>query len=451
MPTAAQTLGKFVADLKLADLPPDVLEGAKICMIDTVAVAAFGAQLPWSLGMADYARRYGSGGPCSIIGSPGTRVHAPFAALANGTFSHAFEQDCTFDPGVGTHPAATVLPAILALCEENGADGKTAIEAFVAGCEILFRVGGASYHSRVQPETLGFHLPGLTGPYGAAVAAGKVLGLNAEQLTNAIGIAGSLSAGIVAFTKSQQGGMVKRMHIGRTAESGVLAARLAADGYTGPETVLEGKFGFLEAYCRDGEPQRLTADLGSVWGCRRICMKRYPFHQSPQTAVQSVRELMSEHGFTGTDVANIVVEVGSKKTISHNNITEPGDIMQGQYSVPFCVGLALFRDPEDPRSFADDSALEDQRIRDACRNVELRPFAEGVEHTRKSSRIIVKLKNGKEYERTGHTFKGMPENPLTLEEMRHKFMLQTASMGKAAATPIFERMARLESEPRFYL
>src|SRR5262249_52470307 len=150
---------------------------------------------------------------------------------------------------------------VLAMCEENKIDGKTAITAFVAGCEVNYRIGSASHHGRISPEPMGFHAPGLAGPYGAAVAAGPVLGLNAGQKTHPMGIAGSFSSGILALTKSKQGGMVKRLHLGRAAESGVLAARLASAGYTGPETVLDGKFGYLEVYSRDGDATLLTKGL----------------------------------------------------------------------------------------------------------------------------------------------------------------------------------------------
>ena len=131
MPTAAQVLGKFAAELKYTDIPADAVERAKDCMIDAIADCTFGAQLPWSRMVADYARRYGSGGPCTVIGSS-ERVHAPYAALANGVFAHAFEHDSFRDPSVGAHPGATLTPAVLAACEETKADGKTAITAFVA-------------------------------------------------------------------------------------------------------------------------------------------------------------------------------------------------------------------------------------------------------------------------------------------------------------------------------
>ena len=445
MPTASQVLGKFAAELRFEDIPSAVVERAKDCIIDTVAAATFGAQFAWSRMVADYARRYGSGGPCSIIGSPELHVHAPYAALANGVLAHAYEQDSVRDPGVGTHPGSTLLPALLAACEETGADGRSAVAAFVAGCEVMFRIAHATHHS---PEKLGFHSPGLTGTYGAAVVAGRIFGLDERQLVNALGIAGSLSSGLLAFTKSEHGAMIKRLHLGRASESGILAARLALDGYTGPETVLEGRFGFLDAYCNDADcdPKLLTAELGKTWETSLICMKRYACHVNAHTPVQALRELMAEHAFQGADVAHVRVE-GSERLLSHHNIAEPADIMKAQYSVPFCVALALFRDPDDPRSF-DASALDDPAIRAACRGLELRALKEGG-HSVRSSRVTVRLKDGREFARARDTYKGTPREPLSRAELRRKFMLLTA--GDAAAAQLFGRLERIETAPRFAL
>jgi 2-methylcitrate dehydratase PrpD len=372
------------------------------------------------------------------------RVHTPYAALANGAFAHAFEQDSVRDPGVGAHPGASLVPPVLAMCEETGADGKTAITAFVAGCEVMLRVAAATHHS---PEKIGFHSPGLTGCYGAAIAAGRVLGLGAEQLANAIGVAGSLSSGLLAFTKSEGGAMIKRLHLGRASESGILAARLAAEGYCGPETVLEGRFGFLEAYCRDldTEPALLTAHLGADWEVMRICMKRYACHINAHTPVQSTRELMAEHGFGVGDVKEIVIE-GAERLVTHHTILEPGDLMQAQYSVPFCVAVALHRDPDDPRAFAF-GALEDAAIRASCRSVTIRPVAG---RTPRSTRVTVRLKDGRDVARDSDTFKGMPRQPLTRADLRRKFALLTAGAGDALAS-VFDRLERLESQPRFSL
>jgi 2-methylcitrate dehydratase PrpD len=444
MTTAAQVLARFAAELIFEDIPHAVVARARDGLTDGVAVATFGARLPWSRMVVDYARRYGSGGNCSIMGAPGMRVHTPYAALANGVHAHAFEMDNVGAPGA--HPGASLLPAVLAACEETGADGKTAVTAYVAGCEVMFRIALASHHS---PEQLGFHAPGLIGAYGAAVAAGRVYALNADQLCNALGIAGSLSCGLLAFTKSEQGAMVKRLHLGRASESGILAARLASAGYTGPETVLDGKFGFLEVYCRNGDPNLLTAGLRERWETLQLLMKRYPCHLFAHMPVSALRELMSAHAFEGNDVARVVVE-GSERLLSHHGNIAPTDISQAQYSVAFCMALALFRNPDDPKSF-DANAVDDPLIQAACREtVKLQARSQAGRSVR-SARLTVRLKSGLEYVRECDSFKGMPENPLNHEDLRRKFMLLTAEMGNADAAALFERLSSLEAQPAFSL
>src|SRR6185369_15754206 len=134
--------------------------------------------------------------------------------------------------------------------EETHCSGERLLTAIVAGCEVMFRIGMASKHTS---EHLGFHAPGLTGPFGAAVVAARMLDLDAERLTQALGIAGSLCGGVLAFAQAGNGAMVKRLHLGRAAEAGILAARLAQRGYEGPDTILDGEFGFLHTYCKESD------------------------------------------------------------------------------------------------------------------------------------------------------------------------------------------------------
>ena len=442
MSTASQQLAAFATGLRLQDVPPDVLRRAKVCIADTVACGVFGAQLPWSRSMAEYAVRYGAGGPCGLFGSSGPKLQAPLAALANGTSVHAFEQDSLRFPGAGVHPGAALVPTIAAACQDTGADGATALRAFVAGCEVLFRIGSASHHSS---EKLGFHAPGLTGVYGAAVAASVVYGLDAVEMAQAMGVAGSMSAGLLAFTRSKEGAMVKRLHMGRACEAGITAARLAQGGFTGPETVLEGRFGYLDVFCRDGDPLLLTQGLGEAWETRRICLKRYACHVTAQAPVQGLRELMAQHGFTANDVLYIELAC-TDKVISHHDIRDPQDLMQAQYSVPFCLAMALHRDPQDPAVF-NESVLTDTGIKAACAAVRLVPSANLP--TSWSARLRVVLKDGRELMRDAFAFKGMPGDEMTPQEERMRFELLCAALGPQKVAALYDSLYRLESEPAF--
>src|SRR6267143_3825590 len=265
----------------------------------------------------------------------------------------AFELDSLMRPGAGAHPGATVLPPALAVAQQAGASGKALIAAFVAGNEVMIRIGRATGHTN---EARGFHAPGTTGPFGAAVAAGCLLGLDAAKMTNALGIAGSLCGGLLEFARGD-GGMVKRLHLGRASEAGVLAASLAADGFAGPRTVLEGEFGFLKVFCTEFDESQLTRGLGEEFLVSTTVLKRYPCHATAHAAVRAVRDLQAEHGFGGPDVEAITV-TGTERMVERHNILEPADLMLAQYSIPFCVALALHREARDPESF-DETALRD--------------------------------------------------------------------------------------------
>ena len=251
-------LAEYAAALRYEDLPAEIVRRAKDCIADTVAAIICGSALPWSRIVIRYAERTGPGGKSHILGNRGAPVQANAAALANGALAHAFELDALTRPGAGAHPGATVLPPALAVAQERGSDGRALIAAFVAGNEVMIRIGRATGHTN---EARGFHAPGTTGPFGAAVAAGHLLGLGPAAMTNTLGIAGSLAGGLLEFARGD-GGMVKRLHLGRASEAGVLAASLAADGFEGPRTVLEGEFGFLKVFCTKWDEAELTRGLG---------------------------------------------------------------------------------------------------------------------------------------------------------------------------------------------
>src|SRR5947209_20016632 len=269
-------LAEYAAALRYDDLPELVVQQAKDCIIDTVAAGICGSALPWSRIVVDYAERTGPGGESHILGRSGPAVQAPAAALANGALAHAFELDSLTRPGAGAHPGATVLPPALAVAQQHEvrSSGRDLIAALVAGNEVMIRIGRATGHTN---EARGFHAPGNTGPFGAAVACGHLLGLDAERMANALGLAGSLAGGLLEFAKGD-GGMVKRLHLGRASEAGVLAASLAAAGFTGPRTVLEGEFGFLKVFCTEYDTAELTKGLGEDYVTLSTVLKRYPVH-----------------------------------------------------------------------------------------------------------------------------------------------------------------------------
>jgi len=434
-------LAEYAAKLRYQDVPADVVQRAKDTITDAVGTIVFGYDLPWSRIIVAHARRSGPGGKSRILGLGGPLVQAPSAAFANGALAHAFELDNLTKPGSGVHPGAILLSAGLAVAQERGFTGRDLLTAFVAGSEVMIRIGRATKHTN---EARGFHAPGTTGPFGGAVAAGKLLAFDAATMTNALGIAGSLSCGLLEFAKSGTGAMVKRLHLGRAAESGVLAASLAADGFTGPQSVLEGEFGFLRVFCRDFDEAELTRSLGDDWVTRTILMKRFACHISAHTSVQAILDLRAEHGFAGADVAAIRI-AGNEKMAKVNNIPSPKDVMMCQYSIPFSVALAHFRDPRDPRSY-DESALNDPAIRSLCERVTITLAGGHHDHATIAAEVQVTLRDGRVLSKTVSDFKGTPERPLDQADLRERFMLLTRHCGTRDMERMFARLQNIEHE-----
>lgn len=434
-------LAEFAVGLGFDDIPDDVKSRAKDSLADTIATMVFGRDLPWSAMVVDYARRMGSGGNSRILGDGDAPVMAPFAALANGALAHAFELDGAVRPSAGAHPGATILSASLALAQERGFGGKDLLRAFVAGTEVMIRIGRATKHSN---ETRGFHAPGTTGPFGAAVACGKLLGFSVERMINALEIAGSLSSGLVEFSRSGTGAMVKRLHFGRAAEGGLLAANLAASGFTGPRTVLEGDCGFLRVFCDEFDLSQLTKDFGSLWHTRRISMKRYACHTAGHTPVQAIIDLKRDEGLTAADVEAMTIAAGEKELTRHD-IREPADVMIGQYSVPFCVALALLGDAEDPRTFRDADVTAPE-LRALTERIRLVPWGPSLRPSPIATATTVTTKDGRELKATVADFKGTPDNPLDPDELREKFLMLTRDFDGAAMSDLFGRLQNIEAE-----
>ena len=440
MTTAAQTLAQFATQLQYDRIPADVIERAKACVIDTVGACTYGSTLPWSKIVIGYAEQYGKGGQSAVLGT-NLKLHAPMAALANGALAHAFEMDCLVQPSAGVHPGASLTAPGLAIAQEIRASGKDFLTAVVAGGEVMHRIGDASKQST---EHIGFHAPGVTGAFGGAVVAGCLLKLNAEQMTNALGIAGSLGSGLLEFSKGG-GGNVKRLHLGRAAESGVLAASLAKQGFSGPASVLEGRFGYMNVFCHEGDPARLTAGLGDVWKLLTLTFKRYSCHITSHVPVTAALELKEKHKLQGDDIASVTI-AGSEKMVSHHNIPEPQDMTMAQYSAPFNVALSFYRNPRDPSSFSEESR-NDPKIRALCRNVKVELRKETGKDNPLASRVSVKLKDGREFTQELPYFPGMPQQPLTHDQLRDKFATITKSVLGARAEKLFAELSGLENIP----
>ena len=432
-------LAEYAAALRYDDIPADVIAAAKNTIADGVACCVFGYRFPWSQALMRYAQQNGGAGKSVVLGPGAPTLKPPFAALVNGALAHSFELDAGTARGVGAHPFGTVFTGALPVAQDKELSGRQLLTAFIAGSEVMLRIGRATGRSN---EHRGFHAPGTTGPFGSAVACGLLLGLDTERLLNALGIAGSVASGLRQFAFSQVGGMVKRLHFGRGAEGGVLAALLAAEGFDGPHNVLEGKNGFLRVFCNEHDVGELTRGLdGSIFRVREIAMKRFGTHGTSQVPLQALLDLRAQHPFCADQIESIHVAAAPENVAHHDN-PSPTDLMQAQYSVPFCMAVACVRDIRDPRAL-DESALTDPQIKAMVQRIR---YDAGKITDKRACALTVTLKNGAVLRRTLPDA-GEAWRPANRDETYEKYSILMRECPLARTDELFERIQALEDQP----
>lgn len=299
-------LATWLYGFQLEQAPAAARERAKALTLDGIACAIVGAQLPWSQIAVDIVRRTEGAGDRTIVGW-GTRTSAPGAALLNGTFIQGFELD-DYHPLGPLHSASLVLPALWAVCEgERRVSGRRFLEAAMAGYEVGPRVGMALHGGQMLSR--GWHSGSVFGTHAAAVAVGKLLGLDAARFEDALGLAGTQSAGLMA---AQYEAMCKRMHHGFAARNGMYAAILAAGGYTGIKRVFEREYGgFLSTFGEGHEPdaQQITDALGERWEVERIVIKPYAAMGGIHSPLDALFDVDAKRKLNAAQIERIEVDV----------------------------------------------------------------------------------------------------------------------------------------------
>lgn len=362
MTGATATLARFVATTGFADLPAGSVDRLKSYVLDAIGAGMVGQDLPWTAIVREQARRTGGAGQASAFGTSG-KLPAPAAAFVNGIAIGGFE----LDHGAHVaHPASTVLPAALAAAELVDASGRDFLLALALGYEIACRVGAAQ--TRAAEDERGFHNPGVNGPFGAAAAAGRLLGLDAGAQAAAFGVAGSFAGGLVEYLSD--GSMTKRLHLGAAARAGLEAAQLAAAGFTGPPTILEGPRGLLRAFSPAARPAALTEGLGSRWLATTQRIKPYPCHGALQGLVAALQRFRAEHPGAAASADRVHLVARPQDRLLQERFLQPAPrtLVAAQYSTPVAVAVALSRDLADPRQFGVD-VLDDPSVARLARAV----------------------------------------------------------------------------------
>src|ERR1700761_879827 len=304
LPHATRELAKFAATTSFEQIPAEVIERIKLSLVDGLGVCLQGSTLPWTRMVHDLVDEEG-GKPVASVWGRGQRTSLTNAVLANSTAGHAFEMDDIHKESI-VHPNSLAVPVALALAEADPTlNGRDIVAALALGYEVGLRIGNAATTSLFLN---GFHPQGTTGAFVAAATAGRLLGLDTAQMQHALGIAGSLGAGLMA---AQEGAMVKRLHAGRAAQSGLMAALLADRGFTGLSDVGEASYGgFLSSLARTPNVARLLDGLGTDWEAGKVGFKMYPNVTSIHAALDGLRAIVSEDGVKAAQIDEIQVGCG---------------------------------------------------------------------------------------------------------------------------------------------
>ncbi|MFJ2194036.1 MmgE/PrpD family protein [Kitasatospora sp. NPDC087861] len=454
-PTPAQRLAQLAHTTARTGLPRDFREEMAGRVLDLLGNSLAAVPTGVAAAVAAMAGSWG-GAPQATAIAADRRLPAPAAALVNGTLAHGLDFDDTHLPSV-LHPSAAVLPAALAVAETVGASGAALLDAAAIGVEVTCRLGMAGYDPAANNSIFfdrGLHATAICGTVGAAVAAGMLYGLDEEELTSVIGIACSMGSGIIEANRT--GGTVKRTHCGWSAHAGVVAAELARHGITGPTTALEGRFGFLTAFCGDrADAGQLTDGLGTRWEARRLFVKPYPCNHFTHAGIDAALRLRAKGVDPGAVTAlTLGVPAPVVHTIGepHAAKVRPQSGYHGAFSGPFTIAAALLGGGGLGVSHAD---FTDAAVRSADRlalaeKVRVVPDARctSIFPHQFPAVLTAELVDGSRHVERVEVNRGGPENPLTPAELITKFRINAErTISPAQAEQVAELTAGLPSAP----
>lgn len=432
-PTVVARLASLAAQTRDSGLPGELRTDVARRVLDLLgnSLAALGQSS--ATAVLGAVRGWGGVEQATAIGS-GLRLPAPAAALVNGTLAHSLDFDDTHLPSV-LHPSSSVLPAALAMAEQEGVGGAQLLDAAGVGIEVAVRLGMGGYDAELGNSEFferGLHATSICGAVGSAVAAATVIGLDTEGIAHAAGIAASMGSGLLEANRT--GGTVKRVHCGWAAHAGVSAAELARHGLTGPPSVIEGRFGFLHAFCGDrADVEAVVAGLGEDWELPGIFVKPYPCNHFTHAGIDAALQLRAG-GLVAEDVVD--AELGAPSAVLRT-IGEPAEekmrprsgyhaAFSGPYTIAAALtgggGLGVFHE-----DFTDEAARDPRRLALAAK---VRCVADAA-----CDRIFphqfpavlrVSTADGAHHQVRVNVNRGGPQNPLSSEELAEKFRLNAA-------------------------
>jgi 2-methylcitrate dehydratase PrpD len=433
-PTPAADLGAFVAALSPADLPGSVVRAAERRFVDTVGVAVAGAHEAGGAGdLATGTFGALSAGPATLLDGGSAAVHD--AAFANGVAGHCLDYDDVLT-GIHVHPSVVVVPAILAVGERDGASGREALAAYVAGVEAQRYVAAPVTPGHYER---GWHATGTVGAVGATAAVAHLLGLDADETTHALNAAVSAAAGV----KRNFGSMTKPFHAGHANAAGVVAAHLAARGFTASADAWTGPDGFYDCFGAGPPDYDALPTLGDGWVLDDpgLDAKKFPCCYFTHAPAEAAATLADDHGIDPAAVDRVVVRA-SRAAVDTVPYDRPTSGLEAKFSMPYVVASAVARDRVGPAAFADDALghAPTERVRERVA-FEADPSLAYGSH---AGTVRIDLADGSSHERHEPAPPGTSGTPLSEAAVREKFDACVAStLPDEAAATLYRRLDTL--------
>ena len=426
-----RAIAEFVSGLTYEKIPAEVRERIKLLILDSLGCAIYSANLEWCSILRDTMEELDATRTTSIWGTS-KKLSSDHAALVNGTQVQGFELDDVHRKAV-LHVGAVTLPALIAVAESHTQlSGRDFLTAAVAGYEIGPRVGLCMGQEHIGQ---GWHSGATVGIFSAAAGAARGLGLNADQTVHALGIGGTQSSGLMA---AQYGAMVKRMHAGRAAQSGLYGALLASHGFTGIVDVFEAPYGgFCTTFSRSTDRfnlDELSAGLGERFETMRISLKFYSCVGSNHTTLDAIRDIKKRRPFTLDDIDSIVVH-GSQVTVDHVGWPyKPEGLTSAQLNLPFCVATLLlegdvFVDEFKPDCVDDQARIQLSRKVKVVHDPAITALGSGERH---KVRVDIHFRNGSVESETREAPRGSEQSFASAEDIVTKFRKLTRGVMSAA-------------------
>jgi 2-methylcitrate dehydratase PrpD len=453
MSTYADRLAEFCVELAPESLPKPVLRQAELCSLDFAGVALAGGRTKVSEIVTAYAETQGGTPEATLLGSR-TRVPMALAALVNGARAHSVElDDHEAHMRSKVHSGAVVFPAAWAAAERHGhVSGLDFLAAVVVGYDVIGRLSAATSYPDFLGRKKGFHTTPLFGSFAAAAAAGRLLGLTALQLSNAFGICGSMASGLQETVAA--GAMVKPLHAGWAAHNGLIAAQLAARGYTGPRSIFEGRKGFYRAFCGEGEYDLsvIDRDFGVEFDISLTMYKPYACGGGIHPTLTAIDELRNRYGITADQVDR--VEVRTSQTVVDLFVTPreakyaPTSGPQAQHSLPYAVA-ALLTDGVALLDQFTDEAVRRPQLRELMARIEVEvdPAIRSDDPEDEPAAVTLHLTDGRVLAVSVRGGRGSLAVPMSEQELIDKYRhLATPYLGDVTTT-VQERLLNLSADP----